>query len=173
MTIFLFLATALLYQTNLLYDFNSESEPWQIEDDVVMGGRSSGSFEITEEGHGRFFGQVSLENNGGFSSVHSEITRKGVQPNKDIVIHLKGDGSIYQMRIKAEADAYYWYKAAFETTGEWQTVTIPMYAFSPVRHGEKLNQPNFGHRGIEMIGFLIGNGKAQDFELLIDKIEVI
>jgi hypothetical protein len=165
---------AFLFQSKMLYDFNSEvTSNWQVEDDTVMGGRSSGNFEVTDSGHGRFYGHVSIENNGGFSSVHAIIDRKGVQPNRDIVLHLKGDGSIYQMRIKADAEANYWYKAAFETTGKWQTVTIPIYAFTPVHHGERLSQPNFGHQVIEMIGFLIGNKKEQDFELFIDKIEVI
>lgn len=46
----------------------SNTNHWVIVDDVVMGGKSSGHFKI-DEGKGMFYGEISLENNGGFSSV--------------------------------------------------------------------------------------------------------
>lgn len=54
-----------------LFNFTSSTDikTWYIVDDVVMGGRSSGTFTLNEDGHGVFAGNVSLENNGGFSSV--------------------------------------------------------------------------------------------------------
>mgnify|MGYP001794145454 CR=1 FL=1 len=57
--------------THTLFDFKKDSSlaGWSIVDDVVMGGRSAGHFKINREGHGEFYGTVSLENNGGFSSV--------------------------------------------------------------------------------------------------------
>jgi NADH dehydrogenase [ubiquinone] 1 alpha subcomplex assembly factor 1 len=53
----------------LLYDFQSDSDlkNWNVVDDRVMGGQSLGNLEINAEGFGRYWGQVSLENNGGFS----------------------------------------------------------------------------------------------------------
>ncbi|MDC3220705.1 CIA30 family protein, partial [Flavobacteriales bacterium] len=57
--------------SNVIFDFNKSSdiENWIIIDDAVMGGKSSGSFKLNSEGHGLFEGVISLENNGGFSSV--------------------------------------------------------------------------------------------------------
>ena len=57
--------------TITLFNFSEDSNTmdWKIIDDVVMGGRSTGSFFISENGHGVFEGNVSLENNGGFSSI--------------------------------------------------------------------------------------------------------
>ena len=54
-----------------LFQFNTDSsiENWRILDDVVMGGRSDGHFKINSDGHGEYTGNVSLENNGGFSSL--------------------------------------------------------------------------------------------------------
>jgi len=51
-----------------VFEFNSACpiELWQVVDDVVMGGKSSGNFTLTEEGNGLFNGGVSIENNGGF-----------------------------------------------------------------------------------------------------------
>jgi len=54
-----------------LFDFTPESDisNWVTVDDTVMGGRSDGHFRINDEGHGEYGGHVSLENNGGFSSL--------------------------------------------------------------------------------------------------------
>mgnify|MGYP001300270260 CR=1 FL=1 len=48
---------------------SSDVSGWMVVDDIVMGGRSSGLFRLDKDGHGVFTGEVSLENNGGFSSV--------------------------------------------------------------------------------------------------------
>ena len=55
----------------VLFDFAdlAAMNGWQVEDDVVMGGRSRGSFTRDKAGHAVFRGEVSLDNNGGFSSV--------------------------------------------------------------------------------------------------------
>jgi len=56
----------------IISDFSKESQMrgWEVEDDVVMGGRSQGEFSINQEGYAVFSGDVSLENSGGFSSVN-------------------------------------------------------------------------------------------------------
>jgi len=58
-----------------VFEISSESstDNWYIVDDRVMGGRSYGNFEITDDGFGRFWGDVSTENNGGFSSVRYRV----------------------------------------------------------------------------------------------------
>jgi len=63
--------------SNVIFDFNKNSdiENWIIIDDVVMGGKSSGSFKLNSDGHGVFEGEISLENNGGFSSVHYKFEK--------------------------------------------------------------------------------------------------
>jgi len=45
----------------------SEKLAWNVVDDGVMGGLSQGKREIGGDGILRFFGTLSLENNGGFS----------------------------------------------------------------------------------------------------------
>ena len=59
---------------NMITNFSgdgSDGLKWRITDDRVMGGRSQGKFEITKQDTMRFSGNLSLENNGGFSSVRS------------------------------------------------------------------------------------------------------
>lgn len=160
--------------TALIFDFdkNTHIQNWRIVDDVVMGGRSSGSFKLSPEGHGLFEGRVSLENNGGFSSVRYGFEKMKVDANSKIVIKLKGDGKPYQLRVKEDSSTRHSYVASFTTTGEWQEIAIPLADMYPAFRGRKLDLPNFPHRQIEKIVFLIGNGKNESFKLLIDKIEL-
>lgn len=160
---------------NIIFDFseNASLQNWKIVDDIVMGGRSQGQISLSSQGHGRFSGTVSLENNGGFSSVRYLPAGLEVDPKDQIKVRLHGDGKRYQFRIKHDQLASQSYVTYFETTGEWQEITISLDKLYPTFRGRKLDQPNFNHHTIQEIGFLIGNKKAQDFELLIDNIELI
>ena len=161
-------------QSQTLFDFSKKTpkSSWTIVDDVVMGGRSEGHFNITTEGYGEFSGTVSLENNGGFSSVRHRLQPVAVKQATRIRIRLKGDGKTYQFRIKHSNRSYYSYTRSFETTGEWEEVVLPLKDFYPVYRGRELNLPNFDQEQIEELAFLIANKKPQSFSLLIDKIEL-
>ncbi len=157
---------------NIIFDFDKQSstKDWVIVDDVVMGGKSSGSFKINHEGHGIFEGAISLANNGGFSSVRYGLNKKSVKEFKSIILKIKGDAKKYQFRIKSNSSDYYSYVATFTTNGQWQEIEIPMSSMSPYFRGRKLDKPNFSGDRIEQIAFLIGNKKQENFRLLIDKI---
>lgn len=159
----------------VIFDFNDNTslQNWKTLDDVVMGGRSQGVISLGPQGHGRFSGTVSLENNGGFSSVRYYPTGLEVDPTNQIKIRLRGDGKRYQFRIKHNKQATQSYVTYFETTGEWQEITITLNELYATFRGRRLDQPNFNHSTIQELGFLIGNEKAEEFELLIDKIELM
>lgn len=160
--------------SNVIFDFNKSSdiENWIIIDDVVMGGKSSGSFTLNSEGHGVFEGAISLENNGGFSSVRYKFEKLLLKESTKITLKIKGDGKKYQLRIKSNSGDYYSYIYSFSTTGEWEELEIPLRDMYPSFRGRKLDQPNFSKDTIEEIGFLIGNKRKEKFKLLIDKIEL-
>ena len=160
--------------TQIIFDFNKNSniEGWRIVDDVVMGGKSSGTFTLNPEGYGIFEGQISLENNGGFSSVRYQFKKLKVNEFSKIIIRLKGDGKNYQFRVKDKSSTYYSYITYFQTSGEWQEVEISLKDMYPSFRGRKLDMPNFSHDYIEEVTFLIGNKKKEKFRLLIDKIEI-
>ena len=159
---------------SVLYDFtkNSNSKDWRVVDDVVMGGQSSGRFSIDKDGNGVFEGLVSLENNGGFSSVQYQLEKTQVTKDSQIHIRLKGDGKEYQFRIKDKRNNYYSYITTFPTSGEWQTVELKLSDLYPSFRGRKLDLPNFDANSIEEIVFLIGNGKNESFKVMLDKIEL-
>lgn len=159
----------------LLFDFNEKTNPreWRIIDDVVMGGISDGKFKIDENGNGVFFGRVSTENYGGFSSVRYQMKTTDVSGFSKVSIRLKGDGKNYQFRIKEDINSYYSYITTFETSGEWETITLNLKDLYPSFRGQTLNLPNFNGKFLEEIVFLIGNKKDESFELKLDKIELV
>lgn len=171
-----YLLAALLFTVttngSVIFEFNKQADicSWKIVDDVVMGGRSSGSFVLNADGNGQFKGQILLDNNGGFSSV--QYLFKKIKANKDnkIIIKVKGDGKDYQLRIKSNTEQYYSYITSFETSGKWQEIEIPLKDMYPSFRGRKLNLPSFSDEYIEEIVFFIGNKTPENFELLINKI---
>lgn len=160
--------------SHVIFDFNknADTQNWLVVDDVVMGGKSSGMFDLNGDGFGVFEGRISLDNNGGFSSVRYRFEKTLVKEYSTVHIKLRGDGKKYQFRIKAKSEDYYSYISPFQTTGEWQEIEIPMKDMYPSFRGRKLDQPNFSNDYFEEITFLIGNKKEEVFQLLIDKIEL-
>ena len=141
--IFIF-CSSILYSPDLpdmiIFNFDTDSNlsNWYVVDDGVMGGRSQGNFFLNDEGHGIFQGNVSLENNGGFSSVRYRFAPKAVEGYTTCVIRLKGDGKRYQFRLKSEVYDRHSYISYFETTGEWQSIEIPLAEMYPTFRGRRL-----------------------------------
>ncbi len=152
------------------FDYTSNTEEWQIVNDVVMGGRSNGEFLINSEGNGLFKGSVSLDNNGGFSLVRHRFKTKNIKGYKKLFIRLKGDGKRYQFRVKSSVNDNYSYIAYIDTTGDWQTVEIILASMYPTFRGRKLRISNYSGEILEEIAFLIGNKVPENFKLEIDKI---
>lgn len=175
MKVFLFiLLTNLIFNYMVLFDFKSDSDisNWRVVDDVVMGGQSNGNFFINNEGHGVFQGKVSLDNNGGFSSVQYRLNAIHVKEKKRIIIRIKGDGKRYQIRIKSNRFDNHSYIYYFETSGDWQNIEIPLTEMYPSFRGMRLKMENFPGEKMEELSFLIANKKAESFKLLIDIIEL-
>lgn len=153
-----------------IYDFNSSSElgDWYVVNDGVMGGLSRGSLEISEEGHAVFSGKVSLENNGGFTSIRYPFTSRAIEGYPYLMLRVRGDGKRYQVRVKPKTSQYYSFVAYFETRDTWETIKIPLEEMYPVFRGFRLDLPNFDGKELGEIGILIGNKQAEEFRLEID-----
>ncbi len=158
----------------VLFDFSKESniQNWSVVNDGVMGGLSKGNFSVNDKGDGFFTGHVSLENNGGFSSVRYNFESKSVSSYKKMTLRLKGDGKQYQIRVKTRISDYYSYIAYINTNGEWQTLEILFSNMIPSFRGNKLDLPNYPGEYMEQFAILIGNKKNEDFKLYLDKIEL-
>jgi len=158
----------------VLFDFTDPAamRGWQVEDDVVMGGRSQGNLTHDPAGHLIFRGEVSLENNGGFSSVQHESDPIDVSAYRDVVIRLKGDGKDYRFIVESEKNARHYYVAEFSTTGEWQEIKIPLRTMYPMRRGDRLDIPDYPAETMSQVRFMIANGRAESFQLEIASIKL-
>jgi len=155
-----------------LFDFNSSCnlDRWQIVNDGVMGGLSKGSIALTDEGHALFSGQVSLENYGGFTSVRYRCNSMDVRKFNTCNLRVKGDKKSYQFRVKSDGYDRHSYIYSFETSGEWEDITIPLDQMIPSFRGRQLDMPSFPGEQIEEVTLLIGNKRKESFSLLIDRI---
>jgi hypothetical protein len=158
-----------------LFDFhkNADISQWRIINDAVMGGISKSEFSVNNEGNGVFKGAVSLDNNGGFSMVKYSFPEVEIKFFTKIKILLKGDFKNYQVRIKADTSIDYSYVKGITTSDNWQEIEIVLSDFTPAFRGKQLDIPNFHQNKISEIAFLIGNKKTENFEIQLNKIELI
>jgi len=158
----------------VIFDFNSKSDlsNWNVVNDGVMGGKSNSQFYLNDNGQGTFEGKISLENNGGFCSVKYNGNPVSLTKNKFFILRLKGDDKQYQFRVKSDRNDPHSYIFPFKTSGEWQTITIPIQQMYPAFRGQKLEIPNFNGANLDEVAFLIGNKETESFKLLIQSIKV-
>lgn len=160
------------FTDDIIYDFsiNDSVQKWQVVNDGVMGGLSNSKIGLTENGHGKFEGHVSLANNGGFASVRLLTNVDLKTQDKFIKLRVKGDGKSYQFRLKGTRNQRQSYVHEFDTNGEWQTIKLKINKFSPQFRGKQFELPNFDFSKIEEVRFLIANKREENFILLIDSI---
>jgi NADH dehydrogenase [ubiquinone] 1 alpha subcomplex assembly factor 1 len=171
MTILAILVMTITLNSKILFDFseNKDTGNWLVVNDGVMGGLSKGNFVSSENETAVFSGTVSLENNGGFSSVRYNTGKIDVAGFSILELHLKGDGKNYQVRIREKSSDYYSYIYTFETSGAWEVIEIPLAEMYPSFRGRTLNLHNYSGKSMEELTFLIGNKKAESFRLELQK----
>ncbi len=165
----LLMNVALVSVANLGMDVDS----WRSVNDGVMGGLSAGGMVQSEEGLS-FKGRLSLENNGGFSSVR-RLVSQDLSSATAVRIEVRGDGREYQFRIRQSSgfDGIAW-RAVFPTGDEWQQIDIAFDEFVPVFRGRMVPQAGpVVPSEIQQIGFLLADKEAGRFELEIRHIEFI
>jgi len=155
-----------------IFDFNDHTTltHWNVVNDGVMGGWSKGALILNEDGHGVFSGKVSLENNGGFTSIRHRFQQASIEGASKVLLKVKGDGKRYQFRLKSKLDDWHSYIYYFQTSGDWETITVPLDEMYPSFRGRRLDQPNYPAAQIAEVSLLIGNKKAELFQLQIDNI---
>jgi monofunctional biosynthetic peptidoglycan transglycosylase len=157
-------------------DFSSPNNGprWRVVNDGVMGGLSQSRMNLTSEQTGVFEGTVSLENNGGFASVRTEPTDLGLGGFRGLELRVKGDGKLYQLRLRTgpSRDGIA-YRATFDTSaGEWTTVRFDFTDFAPSYRGRAVpSAPALGAGRIRQLGILISDKQEGKFRLEIDSIK--
>ena len=156
---------------SVLFDFREkDAKPWTVRDDVVMGGRSEGVFSLKPGGPAVFSGRVSLENDGGFSSVKADYDPNGVTAFTTAKLRVKGDGKNYRFIVESDPRERVYYVHEFSTGMDWQTISVPLRSMYPMRRGDRLNQPDYPGTTLSQVRLMIANGRAETFRLEVEKI---
>ena len=155
-----------------LIDFDSEARgEWHAVNDGVMGGRSSGSLRLSGDGTGVFEGDLSLENDGGFASVRTEIPEGTLSGLSRLLLRVRGDGRRYQLRLRMSSTlGGIAYVSSFDTApGAWRVVEAPAGAFEPSFRGERPGDaPPLRFPNVRQIGLMLVDGQEGPFRLEID-----
>ncbi|MCA1773058.1 MAG: CIA30 family protein [Halomonas sp.] len=161
----------------LTFNDPNEQPRWYAVDDGVMGGQSRSQFGVID-GMGRFHGEVSLENGGGFASVRREPHdfEATLADAQGITLTVCGDGRTYQLRLKStslgDASAY---RVKFTPAQDsWETLSFSWEDFEAVRRGTLLTDaPPIKPADITQVGFLIADRTAGPFCLRVTKLDAL
>ncbi|MDA7882016.1 CIA30 family protein [Akkermansiaceae bacterium] len=145
---------------------------WRVVDDGVMGGLSRGNFNVSKEGILSFSGDLSLENNGGFSSIRTEKVTMDLGGADGLLARVKGDGRSYKIRFGTDAryrGMEVSFMAEFKTqNGEWAEVKIPFDQFKGSFRGMELKDEVFDPTKISRVGLLLADKKPGSFGVEVD-----
>lgn len=169
-------STASAGPLKLITDFSQEPESlgWFVVNDDVMGGKSSGGFELND-GNLVFTGSTNTLG-GGFSSIRSRGPRMDLSGFSGIRLRVRGDGRQYSWQLRTNAmyrgrELGFW--SEFETTaGQWLGIDLPFADFVPKFRGNELDlaPPNPAH--IRGLGLMIADGKDGPFAIAVDSVQV-
>ncbi|MEJ8567915.1 CIA30 family protein [Elongatibacter sediminis] len=157
----------------VLFTFDEATRgDWTSVDDTVMGGRSDGGAAL-HDGVLHFSGTLSLESNGGFSSIRHSV-ELDLSGYNGIRLRVKGDGRSYQLRLHTDA-RYSGQPVAFGATfqtnaGEWTEVDVPFDTLRATFRGRLMSDYFFDPAAIEQVGILLADKQAGPFELQVDRL---
>ena len=162
-------------KTLMSFDGGADQPRWVAVNDGVMGGRSRGGPEV-RDGVLHFTGELSLANNGGFSSVRTVGRRYDFSGAQAVVLRVKGDGRPYQLRLATDATfrgiTVSWGGEFATVAGRWTEVRVPLASLRPSAHGMALQGPPMDPSQVREIGLLLGDKREGPFALEVDWIAV-
>ena len=176
-------------QSNI-HPLNVATQDWRTINDTVMGGISASQVSVDNSGDNssdnnadnsggsnvaRFYGNLSLEQNGGFASTRTSINEP-LAKNIDLIrLQVKGDGRDYQLRLRTDNqwDSYA-YSVSFSTQRDsWINIEFSRDDFTAVYRGRSVNAPELNFENVKQLGFLLADKQAGSFELSFKDINFI
>ncbi|MEI7507543.1 MAG: CIA30 family protein [Actinomycetes bacterium] len=162
-------------QSIILFDFNDQNDvsDWFNQNDTVMGGVSDSATKWVD-GHLVFSGNLSLDNNGGFTSTFGPVNDQlpTLMFGADsIIVTARGDGQTYLMQIRNYDNTRYVQR--FTTVADVeQDYVLPLADFesvdwrlSVIPDAAPMNTAN-----IAQLGFYLLDKQVGPFEIAISSI---
>jgi transforming growth factor-beta-induced protein len=158
-------------------EFDAGVAGWRTVLDGVMGGLSTGRVTQPESGVLRFSGELSLENNGGFSQTQTTVPEATLKDALGLEARVRGDGRTYQFDVRCSDVRMM--AGSFQTTfdtvaGEWMTVHLPFEQFRLHSFGRMVpNAPELKPARVESIGVTLADKRPGPFQLEIDFVRAL
>jgi monofunctional biosynthetic peptidoglycan transglycosylase len=160
----------------VLFDFDKPDavRAWRPVNDGVMGGRSSGKVKVNQYKNLEFYGNLSLENNGGFASVRARDEGLAMQAGDTVVLRVRGDGRTYNFNVYTQRNmGGYSYRQSFATVdGKWVDVELPVDKFVATWRGRNYRNQAFNPASVAGLGILLGDKKPGGFKLEVESISL-
>ena len=150
---------------------------WSSQNDTVMGGRSKGAASWLG-GALVFSGSLSLENNGGFSSVVGDLTQpssRTVPSINTISVVACGDGKTYVLQLRTGDDSVRYVQRFTTEAGVERTYSLALAAFEPVNFqlSPVKNAPRIDPFAVTRLALYILDKQSGPFELNIRRIDAV
>jgi len=161
-----------------LFDFSEERDiaRWHAVDDRVMGGVSDSRVQRCSPDSAAFAGVVSLENNGGFASVHAAIPQGILAGHVAIALDCVGDGRRYSLRLRQDEafDGISYRNDFTPAAGQVSRILLPLADFVPVFRGRTLTTAGpLEPASVRRIGLLIAGQQAGEFKLELHRVSAV
>ena len=157
---------------SVIYSAVSSPLDWWVINDTVMGGRSQSRWVAKTGEMGVFEGLLSLENNGGFTSVRSSTVAFGAA--HDIVrLRVRGDGRTYRFVLRTDATGGgVSYQHSFQTkAGQWTDIDLSLKDFHARWRGRNvMGAPPLRADDVRSVGFLLADKTPGPFQLQVSEI---
>ncbi len=166
-------ATAFAVQPDahhVLFDFEDKKGQWVSVNDNVMGGVSRGGSQMTGDGKMVFSGALSLENNGGFSSVRAGLDAEVLAGHKGLIMRVKGDGRDYYVNLHTQSQVTpgSWRASLPTKKDTWQEMRVPFDSFEWTVFGRRLPSRKIDPKNMESLGLTIADKKEGPFRMEVD-----
>ncbi|MEM9934992.1 MAG: CIA30 family protein [Bacteroidota bacterium] len=161
-------------QQELDFGKGKAGDNWYIINDGVMGGLSEGE-GVLEANSLRFYGNVSLKNNGGFSSLRAPYQEMDLSGFETVEMRVRGKGQSFGFSMETSK---LWFQPNYKVTfrpspDEWEVMKFSLTDFNMYRIGQQMDQKisQDALASIIRIGFITNDKKEGPFELEIDYIK--
>lgn len=177
MSVLLMMSAILSGALIMVFDFSDieQVEAWEIVNDGVMGGISEGQW-YQEDDYVVFDGNISLENNGGFSSVRVWFQPVDLSEYDGVALRVRGDGQRYAFGFR-DTHTRYQHRLTFETTvnedEDWEIIYIPFDSLIATSFGRQmLTADPLDTSQVRGMNFIISDSQEGAFRLEVASISL-
>ena len=156
----------------MLFDFTdvADLQAWFVVDDGVMGGISRGTLWFSDNKTALFAGTIRLDNNGGFSSIHTQFCPLDFSRYTGIMLRLRGDGQNYGFFLRDNFTPLVYQKNFHTKSDVWQDIRITFAELQPNCYGYAVTAPPLNLHHILTMSIIVPDKQAGPFTLELQHI---